>query len=293
MGSAATLNQFISWAQTYYPADHYALVVWDHGSGWARAAASRRVQGVSFDDDLGTSIQTWQLSQAIGSNHLDILAWDASLMQMAEVADEIRSQVDYIAGSEESPPGSGYFYNLILNEFNANPGDTPRNLSKSFVDSMVNGYASQPTLKITQSVIDSSKLSAVMTGIKDLGAALDANLASATSAIQQTRTTSQAYSLTSARYYFDLYGVTTSLDSYLASGSVNLPAVTSANAEIRTALANAVVWEGHNAQSPGSHGLSIDFSPATLFNSGSYASDYAQLRMAIDSQWNTFLSQAP
>jgi hypothetical protein len=292
MGSYTTLNGFINWAKTYYPADHYALIVWDHGAGWQRGVAKNTTRAVSFDDEFGTTIQTWQLSQAIGANHIDILAWDASLMQMAEVADDIRSQVDYIAGSEESPPGTGYFYNLILNEFNANPTASPRTLSKAFVDSMVNGYASDSAEKITQSVIDTSQLPAVMTSIKTLGLALDSNLTAATTAIQFARNNGQSYSLIQgSRYYFDLYNLTTQLDSSLASQNLSLPSVTSANAAVRTALGNAVVWEGHNVLSPGSHGLAIDFSPASTFVS--YATDYAQLRMAADTGWNTFLNQAP
>src|SRR5262249_4153958 len=31
MGSAQELTNFVTWAQSRYPADHYALVMWDHG----------------------------------------------------------------------------------------------------------------------------------------------------------------------------------------------------------------------------------------------------------------------
>jgi hypothetical protein len=285
MGSPNTLNSFVNWAKTYYPANHYALIVWDHGAGWQRGIQTSATRGVSFDDEFGTSIQTWQMSQAIGSNHFDILAWDASLMQMAEVADEIRDKVDYIVGSEESPPGAGYPYNLILQRFNANPTDTSRNLSKAFVDAMINGYASDASDKITQSSIDASKLPSVMTAVKDLGSALTANLTAATPTIQAARTNGQSYSLTQSRFYFDLWDISTRLDA------ANIPAITTADAELRAALSSAVVWEGHNALSPNSHGLAIDFSPASTFVS--YATDYAQLRMAGDTNWNAFLNVAP
>ena len=33
MGSSSTLSNFISWAKSNYPADNYALILWDHGSG--------------------------------------------------------------------------------------------------------------------------------------------------------------------------------------------------------------------------------------------------------------------
>lgn len=33
-GDPQALRSFIAWAVTSYPADHYALVLWNHGSGW-------------------------------------------------------------------------------------------------------------------------------------------------------------------------------------------------------------------------------------------------------------------
>ncbi|HLK15959.1 MAG TPA: clostripain-related cysteine peptidase [Fimbriimonadaceae bacterium] len=285
MGNFQTLTNFINWAKTYYPADHYALIVWDHGAGWQRSVSSLRTRAVSFDNETGSVIQTWQLSQALGNNTFDILAWDASLMQMAEVSDEIRSKVTYIAGSEESPPGSGYPYNLALGPFYANPNQTALALSKSFVDAMVNGYASTQ-YKITQSVIDTSKLPAVLTGINDLGTALDANASAVSSAIPTARNNTQSYSLVEGFYYFDLYDLTSKLDT-----GISITAVNNADAEIRAAVKSAVVWEGHNGLSPGSHGISIDFSTSSVF--AGYASDYAQLRMATDTDWATWLAQAP
>ena len=38
MGDPATLSAFITWATTNYPADHYALVIWDHGAGVEKIA---------------------------------------------------------------------------------------------------------------------------------------------------------------------------------------------------------------------------------------------------------------
>ncbi len=84
-------------------------------------------------------------------------------MQQAEVADEIRSKVDCIVGSEESPPGAGYPYNLILNKFYNAPNSTPLTLAEAFVDGMITGYESDSNDKITQSVIDTSKFPQLLT----------------------------------------------------------------------------------------------------------------------------------
>ncbi len=36
MGDANTLYDFVAWAMYYYPANHYFLIIWNHGQGWLR-----------------------------------------------------------------------------------------------------------------------------------------------------------------------------------------------------------------------------------------------------------------
>src|SRR4051812_41764047 len=38
-GDGATLTDFGTWAVQTYPADHYGLVMWDHGGGWSMIAS--------------------------------------------------------------------------------------------------------------------------------------------------------------------------------------------------------------------------------------------------------------
>ena len=287
MGSYQTLLDFINWTKTYYPADHYCLVVWDHGAGWQRSEEKTSTRAVSFDDDTGNSIQTWQLSQAVGNNNLDILAWDSSLMQMAEVADELRDKVTYIVGSEESPPGTGYPYDLVLQKVYTNALITPLDFSKSYVDGMIQEYGNSGQYKITQSVIATSKFPALLTAVKNLGTALDANVGSLGTAIPAARAAAQSYSLVpNQRYYYDMYDITSKIDA-----QTSIPAINTADAQLRVAIGAAIVYEAHNSLSPGSHGVSIDFSPSSVFVS--YASDYAQLRFASDTNWSVWLNQAP
>lgn len=287
MGSTQTLNEFIEWAQTYYPSDRTVLVVWNHGNGWRRRPGAEEwiTRAVSYDDEFGTSIQIWNLAQGLGDNQFDILAWDASLMQMMEVAYEARGHADYVVGSEESPPGEGYPYDTIFQEFRDNPDASTLTLAKEFVDGMlaVPAYASR---KITQSVIDTSKLPALATAISNLGTELIANQASLTSIIQNIRTTAQSYSPTSSRVYRDLIDVCLRLEA-----ANTIQSVDDASAAVRAAAADAIVYEGHNANSAGSKGLAIDFSASDTFTSS--AADYALLQFAIDTQWNEWLAVAP
>ncbi|MEI7985032.1 MAG: clostripain-related cysteine peptidase [Armatimonadota bacterium] len=286
MGSPQTLNEFISWGKANFPADHYCLIVWNHGNGWRRSITNVDfTRAVSYDDETGNSIQIWDLNQALGSEHFDLISWDASLMQMMEVAYEIKDNADYIIGSEESPPAEGLPYDLVFAPFRDTPNSTPKNLSKSFVDGML-AVPAYNTKKITQSVLDTSKLPALATAISTLGTELKNNVGSLTAAIQTARVNSQAYSPSSNRVYRDLKDICLRIEAGTSNSSV-----LSATAGVKTAIADAVVWEGHNSNSINSSGISIDFSSGSTFASAS--SDYALMKLAIATQWNEYLALAP
>ncbi len=288
MGDPDTLNDFITWAKTYYPADRYALVLWNHGNGWRRSPQDEATRAFSYDDQYGTSIKTWQTDEALMGHTFDIIAWDASLMQMMEVAYEARDYADFIVGSEESPPADGYPYDDVFRPFRDNPDASTSNLTKAFVDGMLN-HPPYATRKITQSSIDTSELGNVATALSALADQLiihkdDPNLISA---VQAARNQAQAYSQTSTRYYRDIIDLCEILES-----QPNVPgSVVTASANVRQAVSNAIVWEGHNNQSANSHGLSVDFSPGNIFLP--VRPDYIQLKFAIDTNWDEWLGLSP
>jgi hypothetical protein len=46
-GSPAVLSSFITWAAENYPADRYALILWNHGGGWAPTEVDRIARSVA------------------------------------------------------------------------------------------------------------------------------------------------------------------------------------------------------------------------------------------------------
>jgi hypothetical protein len=290
MGDPQTLLDFLDWAKTYYPADRYVLVIWNHGNGWRRGPEEDRGRAFSYDDQYGTSIQIWEADDALGSHVFDILAWDASLMQMLEVAYEVRDHALYVVGSEESPPAEGYPYHLVFDDFRDNPDAATASLTQAFVDGMLS-HPPYVTRKITQSSIDASQLVALRTAVSALGTALtteyNADPTGMAPRVQNVRATTQAYSQSSQRYYRDLVDLCLKLEAEPGMPS----SVVNAAAAVRAQVAIAVIFEGHNGNSPGSNGVSIDFSPASVF--GASAADYLQMKFAQDSTWDEWLSVAP
>jgi hypothetical protein len=63
MGDKASLLDFIKWGATNYPADHYMVVVWDHGAGWhlkmntsLQTRSGIHINDISYDDNTGHKI---------------------------------------------------------------------------------------------------------------------------------------------------------------------------------------------------------------------------------------------
>jgi len=105
MGDPQTIVDFVTWCVNNYPADKYALILWDHGGG---------LSGVCWDDDNGDdNINLHELRNALETVYnnlgikIDVLGFDACLMGMIEVAYQCRDYVDYIAFSQETEGADG------------------------------------------------------------------------------------------------------------------------------------------------------------------------------------------
>ena len=99
MGSRAALTDFIKWATSTYPAQHYALVLWDHGAGWkdrAKGANSSLFRGAIQDETSGSFMSLSDLAGAVrdAGVHIDLINFDACLMAMYEVAYEFDGLAD-------------------------------------------------------------------------------------------------------------------------------------------------------------------------------------------------------
>lgn len=176
MGDYRNLVDFISWGVKTYPAKHYFVAVWNHGSGWHRTG-KLSARDISFDDNTGSFISTEQLGLAmqesakiIGHN-VDIYGSDACLMQMVEVAGEFKGSVDIMVGSQELEPGEGWPYAPFVKQWIANPTMTPAQvsilLSKEYQKSYDGGvYGNKPDT--TFSAVDLGKLPALYTSLTTL-----------------------------------------------------------------------------------------------------------------------------
>ena len=184
MGTPNTLSEFIVESIRLYPAEHYALVIWNHGTGWldVDAYASVRALGagqplfrrerlpdpdgatrpVAFDDSSKDFLDTADLrkafaeAQAATGVRLDLIGMDACLMAMVEGACELADFADFFVGSQEIEPMDGWPYAPILAALNGEPGMAPGKVAELVVREFARAYRATTRLEetITQSAID-------------------------------------------------------------------------------------------------------------------------------------------
>ncbi len=162
MGDYRNLVGFMKTVKEQFPAEKYAMVVWNHGAGW-KTNGLPAYRGISFDETSGTHITTEEMGQAVKEisenlgGQIDVLISDACLMQMAEVAYPCIPFTRFIVGSEETEPAKGAPYDDILREWKE--GITPAELSGLWARAFAASYneGSQGKDFATQSVIDCAR----------------------------------------------------------------------------------------------------------------------------------------
>ena len=105
------LSSFVNWGFETYKSKKKLLIIWDHGNGWRKDSD---VKSVCYDNSHNDrmSVGEGELSRAVYNfNHeIDIVVFDACLMQMAEVIGEINHKCKIVMGCEMDVPSDGIFY---------------------------------------------------------------------------------------------------------------------------------------------------------------------------------------
>jgi hypothetical protein len=173
MGDPAVLRDFVRWGKTKFPAEHYMLVIWDHGQGWRlmlERALDRQKSGgskpasfpttyrcVSYDDTNNDQLYNSEIQDALANEKIDVIGFDACLMSMVETSYAMRKAARVLVGSEELEPGEGWQYDDWLGKLCARPTMTPRELGRLLVDSYARTYVDADP-KTTLSAIDLTKI---------------------------------------------------------------------------------------------------------------------------------------
>ena len=133
MSDPDNLADFLSWSTENYPADHSVVVFWDHGGSHTGYGDDEIFEGSFTIRDLHDAFE-----KAVGSNpddpFFEAIGFDACLMANIDVAHELYGYAKYLLASEEVEPGSGWCFDLFLQELIDHPEMNAVQLGKVITD---------------------------------------------------------------------------------------------------------------------------------------------------------------
>lgn len=171
MGDPETLSWFIKYVVEKYPAEKYALILWDHGGNW---------EGVCWDwtNDDCLTIQEVQEVLEDSDVEISLLGFDACLMASIEVGYELSltNKVNVMVASEDYVPWNGYPYDAILEDLTENPTWDEEILAVHIVDNYIASYAHKACFA-TLAAINLRNIGTLVEDLKDLTTELISNFA--------------------------------------------------------------------------------------------------------------------
>lgn len=169
MGDEKTLEEFLTFCEEEYPADHKMVLFWNHGGG--------SVGGVACDENYDfDALSLTEMDNAFSTVYgqeelpLELVGFDTCLMATLDTAKVFEKYSSYMVASEELEPGNGWDYNGWLSGLADNPGLDGAQLGKIICDTFVSGCEEYDTAdEITLSVIDLGEIDGLLTSFNGLG----------------------------------------------------------------------------------------------------------------------------
>jgi hypothetical protein len=267
-GDPRTLTDFLDWGFARYPAKNRLVVVWNHGSGFRSV---RRDVGY---DDFGSSLDMPEIETAFKKakitprNKLQIVGFDACLMNMLEVVHHFKDQAEIIVGSQQTEPGDGWPYNLVVKQ--AKTSTTPEDLARGIVKVYMDDYKATGISDITQSAIRTSATPAIVEAVSKLGEKLIKNMSTLGDAIRTIRISAQTFQIAD---YIDLIHFA----DLLLKNMDNTQVKAAADRVIQATEKSIVARDKNGSSVKNSHGLSIWF-PASRWLYLNYRAKYLELK---------------
>jgi len=284
-GSPQELAAFANWGFNEYPSRRRALIIWGHGDAWYRDDAWKTV---CDDYNSASTINAYngELRQALQSIHygLDVVMFDACLMQTAEVVAEVGAKADWVVGSPEKVDASGYPYTDLLRVWTASM--TPQQMAERTVYAFTDSYrpgGSQFEVGLQRACLSAAR--ADMLNSAEAAVAAFANSMDDESyreLLQQARNDAADY---------DDREQLADLPDFLRLAARNLPQGDARQAAetARAALEELVPYYDAFGYSNDAAGrLSVWF-PETAFEFNAWVTDYAQMLWGVGSEWQQLL----
>ena len=296
MADPKTLKRFLDAAVKVAPAEHYGLIISDHGDGWSELC----VDETHHDDALTLRGLRGALEEfAAKQGKLDLVGLDACLMGNFETAQALAPVAHVLVASEEFEPAHGWNYTALLNALHKNPALTGPELGKIAAESYYQYYAAADgggrgaSSAITMSAISLDRLDPLqkaLTALGDVGQkVLHARPRAGWVRLARARADSEEYGSEGGRgrggeEMHDLQHIARIMQT------PDEPELSAAAKTVEDAAKAVIIYNAHGADRPHSTGLSIYFPVDGLRDFDPHARDYRLKTFAMESRWIHFLA---
>ena len=241
-----------------------------------------RLRAIAYDDTNRDFLDNAELKRVLAQvvkkakRPIDVLGFDACLMNMVEVAYQLHGLVGHIVASEAVEPGDGWPYEQVIGELAAKPSADGAAVARAIVKRYLASYPASE--EVTDSAVDVSRVQVLAQAVDNLAVACIPTLQAPAEADVFGR------SVRTAQDYVDLGA----LCNQLIARSPR-PAVQQAAQQVLTDLQGPqpfVIAEGHKGKTvAGATGTAIYF-PLV----GDVTVNYGKLDFAKSTRWGQLIS---
>lgn len=188
MTDPAQLTDFIKTSKANFPAERYAVVLWNHGGGY---------QGLLADETSAPDrkMKLPQLRAALATvGTIDVMDFDMCLMGGYETLQAVNGFANVAVFSEASEPGDGDPYTSILQALYLNPSMDAASLATKVVE-QYDAYWSSRSPSTTKSAYLLTGFLAFENAINAVGQTLTTNVATVAPSVALASYVSQKYEL--------------------------------------------------------------------------------------------------
>lgn len=279
MADPKVLADFIKFGIKNYPAEHYALVIGDHGGGWTGAVEDAGSHGWMDTPTIQAGLQE---AQDETGEKLDILAFDACLMANTEVSHELKGNATFMVASEEVEGGDGWPYTPLLTPklltnvtraLRSRLNIDPEEFAKKMITNAATDQGSLPTL----SAMDMSKIDK-LTADTDKFAEAIINTDTPNATLKALARKTQSFSANKDLYHF--------CELVVNSADVKDEGLKETAKGVMASIKDAVIAEEHSTRYPNAHGLT-----AEIPTYGGVGSGYNKLKFAQETRWDDAMNK--
>lgn len=275
MGLSSTLQDFIEWGVTNYPAQKTGLIFWNHGGALDGCCWDDNYNG-QYGDPLTNDECLSAFKNAFKtlgrSEPLEWVGYDCCLMAVQDIAEFNSPYFKYMVSSQESESGYGWDYDKWVDDLYAKK--STETILKAIVDSFIaeQGTSSDQTL----SVLNLQNMAAYKTAWEAMASALSTKYITSSSAFSTLKgyvNTAVKYGYSSKYntaannygYVYDIFNVSDVLSKFAS----NYPNCSSEISAAQTTLNNLVTYNKCGTKAKTSCGVCCFF-PISQYGTSSY-----------------------